>query len=1120
MRCAKCGTENRDAAKFCDKCGARLLPKCSSCGAENRSEARFCDSCGTELVTSQTDTVAVTHDQQIRKADTTAPENLVGERKTVTVLFADIKGSMDLIEDLDPEKARAIVDPALKLMIEAVQRYGGYVAQSTGDGIFALFGAPIAHEDHPQRALYAALRMQEELRRYSDQLREHGQAPLTIRVGVNTGEVVVRTIKTGEGHTEYVPIGHSTSLASRLQALAAPGSIAISDTVRKLVEGYFALKDLGPARIKGVSEPVHLYEVAGLGPLRTRLQRSASRGYTKFVGREHEIEVLRRAAELAQAGHGQLVAVVAMAGLGKSRLLQEFRSKNQLGWKVLEAFSVSHGKASAYLPVLELLGNYFKFNVDDDHRDRREKVNGRVITLDRSLEDTLPHLLGVLGIGDSEDALAQMDTQIRRHRTMEAIKRLFLRESMNQPLMLVFEDLHWIDEETQSFLNLLVDSMGTAKILLLVNYRPEYSHKWGSKTYYTQLRLDPLGEASAYQMLRSLVGDAQELDPLKRLIVEKTEGNPLFMEEVVLALVEDGSLARNGSVELVRAVEQLNLPPTVQGILAARIDRLPAEEKELLQTLAIVGMEFSLGLLQEIVRKPGDELDRTLGGLQIGEFIYEQPTTGDTGYTFKHALTQEVAYSSVLIERRKALHRRVGEALEALYAKSLDDHIGDLAHHYSRSDSPPKAIDYLWRAANQASQRSLYSDTLSYVNRGLSLLGAMPKGEARTRDELRMQMAKGAALMAAKGFASEEVEQTFSRACELAREINDPYRELLASRGLWGFHYTRGDAAWALKIAEDAVTVAPKFKDAGLLRFAHYALGASLQQVGRLNDARESLEKALSVGSDVKLQGQAIEGPDPAVLTLTTLGDVLFVLGYPDQSLRRSHEALSVVKRDSDPFSFAMALLFVVQAHCARGEVRKGEELCRDLIDLCERHGFPYWLAAAKRVLIWATWGQGRWEEGIAMMNQQLKGSDAGGDQVDQYNLQYDRLVFLAEAYGHVGKFDLAFSSLDQWLQLHGHHPIAGMEKVYYRIRGELSARAGVLNEAEKSLRRAIELSRRNGARMEQLRATTSLARLLRDTNRRNEARSMLAEVYNWFTEGFDTADLKDAKALLDELQN
>jgi class 3 adenylate cyclase/Flp pilus assembly protein TadD len=1023
---------------------------------------------------------------------------------------------MDLMEDIDPEEARRIVDPALKRMIDAAQHYGGHIVQSTGDGIFALFGAPIAHEDHPQRALFAALRLQDSLKRYSDTLRGQGRVPLQARVGLNTGEVVVRSLETGEGHSETTPIGHAISLAARMQALAPVGSIAATEATRKLGEGYFTFKSLGRTLVKGVSEPVEVFEVTGLGPLRTRLQRAAGRGYTKFVGREHELEALRRAAELAQAGHGQLVGMVAMAGVGKSRLLQEFKSKSQLGWRVLEAFSVSHGRASAYLPVLELLGSYFKFSADDNHRERREKVNGRVITLDRSLEDTLPYLFALLGIVEGEDPLGQMDAQIRRRRTQDAVKRLLLRESLNQSLMLVFEDLHWIDEETQSFLDLLVDSIGTAKILLLVNYRPEYTHKWGNKTYYTQLRLDPLGEASAYEMLRSLLGDAAELNPLKRLIVEKTEGNPLFMEEVILALLEDGSLARNGSVRLARAVGQLNLPPTVQGILAARIDRLPAEEKELLQTLAVLGMEFSLGLVREIGGKPGDELNRALSDLQLGEFIYEQPTIGESGFTFKHALTQEVAYSSVLTERRRTLHRRIGEALEALYVDSLDDHISDLAHHYSSSDNPSKAIEYLWFAANQASRRSLYSDALGYSSRGLNLLVAMPQGEARTRDELRMQMTKGAALMAAKGFASEEVEQTFSRACELAREIKDPFQELVASQGIWGFHYTRGDAAWALKVAEDAVAGAPKFKDAGLFQYAHYALGASLQQVGRLNEAREHLEKALAVVSDVKLQAHPIIGPDPRILCLTTLADVLFGLGYPDQSLRRSYEALGVVKRDSDPFSFAMALLFVVQAHCARGEARKGEELCRELIELCDRHGFPYWLGAAKRCLSWAKVGQGRWEEGIAMINERLKGSDAGDKEVEEYN----SLLLLAEAYGRVGKFDLALSSLEQWLQLHGRHPIAAYEKGYYRIRGELLVRAGSLEEAEQCLRRALELSARDSARMEQLRATASLARLLRDTNRRDEACAMLTEIYKWFTEGFDSADLKDAKALLEELSN
>jgi class 3 adenylate cyclase len=399
-----------------------------------------------------------------------------GERKTITALFADIKGSMELMENLDPEEARTLVDPALKLMMDAVHHYDGYVAQSTGDGIFALFGAPIAHEDHPQRALYAALKMQEEMRRYSARLREAGNLPIEARVGVNTGEVVVRSIATGEGHVEYTPIGHSTGLAARMQALAPTGSIGITDATRKFCEGYFTFKPLGPTRVKGVSEPINLYEVTGLGPLRTRLQRSAGRGLTKFVGREREMEALKHAAEQASAGRGQIVAVMADAGTGKSRLFYEFKVTSQSGWMVLEAFSVSHGKATAYLPVLELLRDYCRIGADDDARTRREKVTGRILALDRGLEDTLPYLFALLGLVEGSDPLAQMDGQMRRRRTHEAMKRVLLRESLNQPLMVIFEDLHWIDSETQALLNLLVDSIGTARMLLLVNYRPEYQH--------------------------------------------------------------------------------------------------------------------------------------------------------------------------------------------------------------------------------------------------------------------------------------------------------------------------------------------------------------------------------------------------------------------------------------------------------------------------------------------------------------------------------------------------------------------------------------------------------------------------------------------------------------------
>jgi class 3 adenylate cyclase len=508
-----------------------------------------------------------------------------GERKTVTALFADIKGSTELMEDLDPEEARAIVDPALKLMIDGVHRYDGYIVQSTGDGIFALFGAPVAHEEHPQRALYAALRMQEELKRYSAKVVADGSTPIQGRVGINTGEVVVRSIHTGAGQVEYTPIGHTTNLASRMQTAAPVGSIAVSEATRRLCEGYFILKLLGATKVKGVSEPVNIYEVTGRGPLRTRLQRSAGRGLTKFVGREREMEALKHAAEQAKSGRGQIVAAMAEPGVGKSRLFFEFKVTSQSGWMVLEALSVSYGKASAYLPVIDLLRNYFDISAGDDERKRREKVTGRVLALDRSLEDTLPYLFSLLGIVEGDDSLAQMDGQIKKKRTLEAIKRIVLRESLDQPLMVIFEDLHWIDGETQAFLNLLADSIGTAKILLLVNYRPEYSHQWNSKTYYTQLRLDPLGKDNAEEMLSALLGDGKDLIPLKRLIVERTEGTPFFMEEIVQALFEDGVLQRNGAVNLTRSLDQLKIPPTVQAILAARIDRLPADAKDLLANL-------------------------------------------------------------------------------------------------------------------------------------------------------------------------------------------------------------------------------------------------------------------------------------------------------------------------------------------------------------------------------------------------------------------------------------------------------------------------------------------------------------------------------------------------------
>ena len=437
MRCAKCGSENPSGTRFCGECGGPFAVKCPKCGAENTAPFKFCRGCGTALgaATAASTIREEPEHSTIRVNAEAAREALDGERKTVTALFADIKGSTEIMEDLDPEQARAIIDPALKLMMDAAHRYDGYVVQSTGDGIFALFGAPAAHEDHPQRALYAALRMQEELRRYSAKVVAEGGTPIQGRIGINTGEVVVRSIHTGAGHVEYTPIGHMTNLASRMQTAAPVGSIAVTEATRKLCEGYFILNAIGATKVKGVTEPVNVYEVTGLGPLRTRLQRAAGRGFTKFVGREREMEALSHAAGLAKAGHGQIVAVMAEPGVGKSRLFFEFKARNLSGWMVLETFSVSHGKASAYFPVIDLLHNYSKILPEDDARSRREKVTGRVLTLDRALEDTLPYLFSLLGIVEGNDPLAQMDAQLKRRRTLDAIKRLLLRESLNQPLM-------------------------------------------------------------------------------------------------------------------------------------------------------------------------------------------------------------------------------------------------------------------------------------------------------------------------------------------------------------------------------------------------------------------------------------------------------------------------------------------------------------------------------------------------------------------------------------------------------------------------------------------------------------------------------------------------------------
>jgi len=1132
MRCAQCGFENAANAKICGECAAPLALVCPACGFENPPRHKFCGECAAPLAQSAAtpadasapvtpganrERLAVrseVEDGRVRMqtAGDTPPD---GERKTVTALFADIKGSMDLMEDLDPEAARAVVDPALKLMIDAVHRYDGYIVQSTGDGIFALFGAPIAHEDHPQRALHAALRLQEEMRRYAAGLREAGNLPIEARVGVNTGEVVVRSIRTADSHTEYTPIGHSTSLAARMQALAPTGSIATTDHTRKLCEGYFAFKPLGPTRIKGVSGPVKVFEVIGPGALRTRLQLSIQRGLSRFVGRQAEMEVIKRALEQTIAGRGQIVAAFGEAGVGKSRLLHEFKAIARSGCLILETFSVSHGKASAYLPLIDLLKNYFQFSPNDDLRRRREKIAGKVLVLDRGLEDTLPYLYGLMGVVEGDDPLARMDPRIRQQRTLAGIKRILLRESLNQPLIAVFEDLHWIDAETQAFLNVLADSIGSARVLLLVNYRPEYRHEWGSKACYTQLRLDPLGAESAAQMLAALLGDSQELAALKQFIIEKTEGNPFFMEEMVQALFEEGVLARNGAVRLTKPAATVRVPPTVQGILTARIDRLPPREKELLQTLAVIGREFPLGLIEKIAATPPDELQAMLSNLQLAEFIYEQPAAPEVEYIFKHALTQEVAYNSVLIERRKSLHERIAMALETLFADRLEDHLADLAHHYGRSGNLRKAIEYKRLAASQATQRSSYGEAVELVNGALEMLAGLPESGERDYAELLLQVNLGASLMASKGFSSGELERACVRAGELARRLNNPIMLVAVLNGLWAFNFTRGNIKSALEIASELMTLATQLNDPGIAKDAHRAIGSALEFAGELIKAREHLQCAIAIGNVPRARGMSDRfGPDPDVLCLTALASVLYSLGYPDQALKRAYEAMGAVDLNSDPFSVAMAMVFAAQAHCLRGETAKGVELGREVVALCEEHGYPFWLSMGRRILGWALALQGQVKQGIELMESEVGRFTGAEEEMVRFHVSPS----LAEAYRIIGDRPRAFALLDEWRAGRDRLNLTLHDAAVHNLRGRLLMEAGNYQEAEKSFRESMEIAAVRQAKSQELQAAINLARLLIGQGRSAEARPMLAKIYAWFTEGFDTRDLREAKSLLDEL--
>ena len=690
MRCTGCAAENAPDCRFCSECGARLVSICPSCRFENAPAAKFCGGCGARLTGAAAPAVTPAAPESytpkpLAERILRSRGALEGERKQVTVLFADIKGSMELIQRRDPEDARRILDPTIEAMMRAVHRYEGTVNKVLGDGIMALFGAPIAHEDHAVRACYAALAMQNTLREISEKTRRDFGVEVQVRTGLHSGEVVVRTI--GNDLTmDYDAIGQTTHLASRMEQLALPGSIRMTADTLRLAEGLVQVRPLGPIPVKGLAQPIEVFELIGAAAVRSRLQASAVAGFTRFVGRDREMDTLNGALERAGTGLGQVVAVVGEPGVGKSRLYYEFiHSHRTRDWLVLESGSVSHGKATAYLPLIDLLKNYFQIENADDARRIREKVTGKLLTLDDTLRPTLPAFLALLDVPVNDSVWLDSDPAQRRRRTLDACRALLLREAQVQPTIVVFEDLHWTDSESLAFIDGLIESLPRAPILLLLNFRPEFQDRWSAKSYYSRVRIDPLQAKGSEELLQDKLGADVSLRALKQLLIERTQGNPFFLEESARTLIESGALdGRRGNYRLVAPITTIALPVTVQSVLAARIDRLGPEDKRLLQSASVIGKDFAFGLLGEIADADVDTVQRGLANLQAAEFIYETRLFPDREYTFKHALTHDVAYGGLLAERRQLLHANIVQAIERLHADRLTEHVDRLAYHATR----------------------------------------------------------------------------------------------------------------------------------------------------------------------------------------------------------------------------------------------------------------------------------------------------------------------------------------------------------------------------------------------------------------------------------------------------
>jgi len=1110
MQCPRCQQDVPPDAQFCPECGTKLAPICAHCGTTNAPGHKFCKQCGQPIAT-------VPQEAAGRSREAPAAE---AERRQLTVMFCDLVGSTALSERLDPEDMRDIVRRYQEVCAEVTRRFEGHLAQYLGDGVLVYFGHPVAHEDDTQRAVRTGLGIVGALEKLNARLLSERDLRLAVRVGIHTGLVVVGQMG-GGGKYEHLALGETPNLAARLQALAEPDTVVISETTHRLTYGFFACRDLGMHTLKGVSVPMRAYRVLEEGPAQSRLEvTTTTTGLTPLVGREQEVGLLLGRWEQARDGLGQVVLLAGEAGIGKSRLVEVLKEHvTKAPHARWECRCSPYYQDSALYPVIDLFQRALRLSREESPEEKLEKIERGLAEYSLATHQAVSLWASLLSVPLSDRYPPLTVTpQRQRQKTLEAILALLLALASRQPLLLIVEDLHWVDPSTLELLTLILDQVPTSSIMVLFTFRPDFHPPWGQRAHVTPLTVARLTRKQT-ELLVARVATAKALPAVVlEQIAAKTDGVPLFVEELTKMVLESGLVReRDGRYELMGPLPALAIPATLQDSLMARLDRL-ATVKDVAQLSATLGRSFSYELLRAVSPMEEPTLQETLRRLVEAELLYQRGIPPQATYIFKHALIQEAAYQSLLKSRRQQFHQRIAQVLLEQFPETPETQPELLAHHYTEAGLVEHAIRYWERAGERAFKRGANAEAIAHLSKGLAMLNDVPDGPERVGREFDLQAARGAVLMTTKGYAAPEVEQTYLRSLELARQTGNPSQLFAAVWGLFWFSMLRAEVRKCRPVGEELVRIAESTGDPGLLVQAHNSRGQNLYYLGDLPAARHHLERAIAIcdsrehrSHDIR-RGQLIK----VIANRPHAALVLWCLGYPAQALERSREALALGQTEAQPLGRAYALGFATMLHQQRREGQAAQVQAEAMVAHSREHGLTFWLAMATFRLGAAFALQGRLEDGIAKMREGLDAWRATGAELER---PY-RLAVLAQAYGRLGQAEAALGLLDEAFTAVKVTGEGVWEAELHRLKAEsLLAQADEnRQEAEASLLHAISVARGQQAKSLELRSATSLGRLWQLRGKREDARRIVTEVYGWFTEGLDTKDLQEAKALLDQL--